>query len=108
MGIVENALKREKLKLHADALPKEQRTVKCFQRLIAAMRAAEAEVQDRLGDSERQLNEALRENLTLHERIRVQDAELLRLRLKDHMEQIPALTVSDKTKLLEASGIGTA
>src|SRR5262245_34986591 len=103
MGIIENALKREKFKLHADALHKEQRTVKCFQRLIAAMRAAEAEVQDRLGESERQLNEALHENLILHERIRQQDAELLRLRLKDKMEEIPALTVADKTKLLEVS-----
>ena len=104
MSIVEKSLKKAGLKIQADALPKEQRTVKCFQRLIAAMRATEAEVQDRLSDSERELNEALQKNLTLHERLRQLEAENLRLRLKERMEQIPALTVADRSNLLELSG----
>ena len=51
MSVIEKSLKKAGLKMVADTLPKEQRTVKVFQRLIAAMRAAEAEVQDRLSDS---------------------------------------------------------
>lgn len=99
-GIIEKGLKKAGLRLEADALPKNQRTVKSFQRLIAAMRAAEAEVQDRLSDSERQLNEALQKNIELQERVHILESEVLKHRLKEGLEQIPALTVADRTRLL--------
>lgn len=100
MSILEAALKREKLKLQGDALPKEQRTVKCFQRLIAAMRATEAEVTDRLSDSERELNAALQQNLQLHNRIRQLEQENLQHRLKNGLAEMEVPT-SARSKLLE-------
>jgi hypothetical protein len=111
MSVIEKGLKKAGLKLQADALPKEQRTVKVFQRLIAAMRAAEAEVLDQLSASQRQHNETLQQNLDLHARVRVLEAEILRHRLKDGLGEIEALTTNDRTKLLshlDTNGAGAS
>lgn len=103
MSIIEAALKKEKLKLQADALPPEQRTVRVFQRLIAAMRACEAEVQDRLGSAERELNQTLQTNLDLQERVHRLEAELMKHRLKEQLDGISTLSVMDRTRLLSVS-----
>lgn len=103
MSILEAALKKEKLKLQADTLPKEQRTVKTFQRLIAAMRACEAEVQERLSASERALNESLQNNIELQGRVHHLEGELMKCRLKEQLDGISELSVSDRTKLLSVS-----
>ncbi len=103
MSIVEKACVKAGVALTADTLPKEQRTVKVFQRLIAAMRAAEAAVQDQLGEAERRWNESLEERIALQDRIHKLENELLRHRIKDHVNQLDSLTVGDKTKLLEIS-----
>lgn len=104
--IIEKALKKAGMKLEGDVFPKDQRTQKHFKRAIAALRACEAEELAEHMKADRELNEAQKENLRLHERLRVIEAELLQLRLKDRLEQIPALTVNDRTRLLECSGIG--
>jgi chromosome segregation ATPase len=105
--IVEKSLRRAGLTLEADSLPKKDRKVKSFQRLIAAMRATEAEVLDRLGESEQALNKALRENLELQDRLHILERELQKVRLKEHLDSIEALTVADRTKLLGVAGNGT-
>lgn len=104
MGIIDAALKKEKLKLQADTLPKEQRTVKVFQRLIAAMRATEAEVEERLSNAQRDLNVALQGNLELHERVRQLENQLLHQRLKERVTGIDAITAKDRLDLLECAG----
>jgi hypothetical protein len=105
MSIVEKAATKAGVELQADALPPKQRQVKTFQRLIAAMRACEAEVQDRLGDAERQLNEALLKNLELQERVHKLEGELLKVRMKTRLDCIESLSIADKAKLLEFSGV---
>lgn len=103
MSVVEKGARRAGIELDHDTLPRGQRTVKAFQRLIAAMRSAESEVQDQLAASERQANEALQKCLAQQEHIRRLEGELLQLRLKHHVEGLEALTVHDRTKLLELS-----
>jgi hypothetical protein len=105
MGIVETACKREKMKITADTLPREHRGVRAFQRLIAAVRAAEAEMQEHLSKSERSLNEALQKTLEMAERIQELEGQLLQYRLRDKLDQVPSLTVADKQRLLEMSPV---
>src|SRR5262245_51738966 len=100
MSIVQKAAVKAGVEIVADSLPPKQRTVKCFQRLIAAMRATEAEVQDDLSEAHRQLNESLQRELQKDAHIRKLEAELLRVRLKEGLSAIEALTVADRTKLL--------
>ncbi len=103
MSVIEKALAKEGMAMVADTLPKGQRGVKSFQRLIAAMRACEAEVLDRLSKAEEEQNKALRQNLELHERLRRLEAENLQHRLKNKLGEIDSLTVGDRTRLLEVS-----
>jgi len=103
MSVLSKALKTAGLTLEADTLPKKQRTVKTFQRLIAAVRAAEAEALDALSASERQLNECLREKQDLQDENHALKTELMKLKLAERLESIQALTTADKTKLLEVA-----
>lgn len=103
MSIITQAAKEVGLKIEGDALPKGSRTVKCFQRLIGAMRAAEAEVQDRMGEAERELNHALQRNLELQERNRVLENKLREQMIRERLGEIESLSVADKTKLIECA-----
>lgn len=98
--MIEKAVAKAGLEMTADTLPKGSRSVKSFQRLIAAMRACEAEVLDRLSASERELNESLQANLQLQERVRILEGENLKHRFKNELDTIE-LTSGSKTKLLE-------
>jgi hypothetical protein len=104
MSIIEKAAAKAGLEINHDTLPKKDRTVKAFQRLIAAARGCEAEVQDDKAQSERELNEAPHRCLEQQERIRVLEGELLQLRLKERLTGVESLTVGDRTKLLELCG----
>jgi hypothetical protein len=104
VSVIAKGLQDAGLSMTADTLPPDQRTVKTFRNLISAMRAAEAEVLGRLDDSRAQLNEALRKNLELHERVRVLEAELLKYRLKEGLDHVASLTTGDRAKLLELAG----
>jgi arginine utilization protein RocB len=103
MSVLQKALTEVGMSLEGDKLPKDQRTQKCFQRVIAAIRAAEAEVMDRLSQAERELNEALRVDMQLQERVRVLEAENLQHRLKARLGEIESLTTADRTQLLALS-----
>ena len=103
MMIVEKSLQMAGLSMQADALPKKDRTVRTFQRLIAAIRATEAEVQDRLSGAERELNDSLKANLELQERCHKLDAELRRYKVQERLGEVANLTTADRTKLLEVA-----
>ncbi len=105
MSIVQTAFDEVGVKVVADALPKEQRTVKVFQRLIAAMRAAEAAVQDQLNEMMDGMRKSQEQRFELQERVHKLEGELLRNRIKDHVNGPDALTVGDRTKLLEISAV---
>jgi hypothetical protein len=104
MGVIQTALEKSGLTMEGDRLPKNERTVKTFQRLIAAMRAAEAEVIQSLSQSERQLIESLRINQELQERCHRLENETKTMRLKEKLERIESLSIEDRAKLLEYSG----
>ena len=61
---------------------------------------------DRLSEVRDELNAELKENLELHERVRELENELISLRLKDRMSGMDALTVADRSRLLECAGNG--
>lgn len=103
MSVLSKALKTANLTLEADTLPKKQRTVKTFQRLIAAVRAAEGDFLDALSLSERQLNECLQEKQVLQDENHELRTELMRLKLAERLENIQTLTTADRTKLLEVA-----
>ena len=101
--IIEKSLKKCGLQLEADSLPKKDRKVKTFQRLIAAMRATEAEVIDKLSEAEHDLNAALRDNGVLREEVFALKTELRKFRVQEHLSQIESLSSTDRQRLLEAS-----
>ncbi len=101
MNVLQTALKKSGVKLEGDALPAEQRTVKTFKKVIAAVRAAEADMSDQLFDVQGQLNKTLKDNFQLHERIRELENELIALRLTQRMSDIDSLTVADRAAMLE-------
>jgi hypothetical protein len=103
MSILEKSLKKTGLKLEADALPKEHRKVKVFQRLIAAVRAAEAEMIDRHLELEHQLNEALRQTAEARAEAVEAKSELIQYKLKERMSGMDGLTIADKAKMLECA-----
>src|SRR5262245_19893964 len=103
MSVIQKALKTAGMEMGADTLPKKQRGVRAFQRLIAAVRAAEGEMQDQLSQAEVDLNKALHENLVLHERLRVLEAENLQHRLRSRLGEIDSLTSADRNRLLEVT-----
>jgi hypothetical protein len=103
MSVIEKSLAKVGLSMEADKLPKGSRTVKVFQRLIAAMRAAEAEVQEALSSAHHQLNEALRKILDLQAENHKLRAELQRLKVKEQLDAMEALTTADRTLLLECA-----
>jgi len=100
---IDKALAKEGLTMVADKLPKEDRTVRTFQRLIAAVRAAEAVSQDEKSEADRQLNASLMGNLELQERCHKLESELQRFRVKETLDSMETISVVDKQKLLEAS-----
>ena len=105
MSVIQKALAQENLKLEGDTLPADQRTCRVFKRLIAAVRAAEAEVMDELDKARKQTTEALRQNLILHEKLRQRDAEVAAFRLVKEMGLIEGLSGADRKKLLAACRI---
>jgi len=98
---IDKALAKEGLQLQGDSLPKEQRNVKTFKRLIAAIRACEASVQDDLSIAQRQLNDVLRENSELRERLYSMEQHARKQRVSEALNGIESIPVSEKTKLLE-------
>jgi len=103
MSIIQDALKREKLTLEADALPPDQRTVRVFRRLIAAIRAAEAEVHSRLGTAEAKLNEALEREIGKDARIHFLEALLMKQQVQAEMDTMEKLSTVDKARILAAT-----
>jgi hypothetical protein len=101
--IVEKSLTKAGLTMEGDKLPQKDRTVKTFQRLIAAVRATEGEVMERLSNAERELNDSLRANLTLQERCHKLEAELRHYKVAEVTGTMEALTTADRTKLLEVA-----
>lgn len=101
MSVIEKSLVREGLTLVADALPRKDRTVKTFQRLIAAIRATEAEVQDRLSDTELRLNESLQKTLELQDRCHKLEDLVRQYRIVEKLNSIESLTTADRRLLLE-------
>ena len=101
MSIIEKSLARAGLTLQADTLPKADRTVKTFQRLIAAIRATEAEVQDRLSTGALRLNESLQINLQLQERCHKLEDIVRRQRIAEKLSGMESLTTANRKLLLE-------
>ncbi|MHC4406337.1 MAG: hypothetical protein ACYTG0_42440 [Planctomycetota bacterium] len=103
MSVLQKSLEKAQLELVADALPKKDRTVKTFQRLIAAIRATEAEVVDRIHNSETEKNECLRKLLQLQERNHRLESALKLSRVRERLNSMERLTSADKQQLLEVS-----
>ena len=100
MSVVQKAFDQEGISLADGYPPLNQRGAKCWRRAINALRAAEAETNDRLAEAERQLNEALQQNLALHEYIRKLEAGYLKHRLQTGLGEMKALTAADRGKIL--------
>jgi uncharacterized protein with PIN domain len=103
MSIIQEGLARAGMELHGDALPVKERTVKAFQRLIAAMRAAEAEVEKEMRVQGIELHTALRDNLKLQERCHHLEGELRRLRVGEVLAGVEAMTTIERAKVLECA-----
>jgi hypothetical protein len=110
VSVLNKALKKEGIRLQGDALPKELRTVKAFQRLIAAMRACEQEVVDHISDLQTKYNESLKVNVDLQGTVHdLQDevhqlkGECAKFRLADWSAGLQSLTSTDRQRMLEVA-----
>ena len=99
---IDKALAKTGLTLEGDSLAKENRNVKTFKRLISAIRAAEAAVQDDLSRSQVELTDSLRKNLEQKEQIHLLQTELQKLKLKEQLEGMD-LTTANRQQLLEVT-----
>ena len=100
--ILQRSLEKANLELVGDALPKNDRKVKSFQRLIAAMRATEAEVETQMGSLRDEINRLLRENLELQESNHQKDLTIKKFQLQHAFTEME-LSTADQTRLLEVT-----
>src|SRR5262245_28682073 len=115
MSIVEKAFANAQLTLgENNALPPGQRTVKVFQQVIKALRAAEADVLDReaansvaWNNAERERNTALQTMMKLQDKVKQLENELRAFRAKEWAATVDALSTGDRTRLLEVVSPGT-
>jgi len=84
-----------------NSLPQGQRTQKNVKRVIAAVRAAESEFNDELRTANQRCRDAQELVIDLQHKLYVAETELKRFRLNEKLESVPALTVADRTGLLE-------
>ena len=105
--IFEKACAELGVRMEGDQLPIEFRTQRFFKRLIAAARDAEAGVLQMLMEAEQKRNGANEKCLAAQQRIHYLENELRKIRWKESLESVEALTVNDRAKLLEfAEGVG--
>lgn len=85
-----------------NSLPKDQRQVRNFKRVIAAVRAAESEANDEIREARSGEAHALRQVAELQARVRLLEAENLSYRMREELssDKYNSLTVADK-RLLE-------
>ncbi len=86
-----------------NSLPPKERTQRSVKRLIAAVRAAEAEFNDELRDSNELCRTAQAQVIELQAALQKCEAELRRYRVSERLENLENLTVSDRQQLLEVS-----
>ncbi len=103
MSVIDAALKEVGIKLNGDTLPKGERTVKAFRRLIAAMRSAEAVVIDDLSAAQNETNVALKLQVELQERCHHLERLVAKYELTERLGAIDALSTADRNLLLEVS-----
>jgi len=85
-----------------NSLPPGQRTQRNVKRLIAAVRAAEAEFNDELRDANDRCREAQDKVIALQEYVSTIEAELKRCKMAAQLEALDTISVADRTKLLAA------
>jgi hypothetical protein len=83
-----------------NSLPAGQRTQKNVKRVIAAVRAAEAEFNDEIRVANERCRNAQDQVIALQDRLRTVENELLKCKLQERMADIEALSVSDRKRLL--------
>lgn len=84
-----------------NSLPAGQRSQKNFKRVIAAVRAAESEMNDELRQANDRCRKAQENVIELQQRCHQLEAELKRFRVNESLQALEVLTVKDRTKLLE-------
>ena len=103
---VEKELEKRGVQLTEDStLPKGQRNLKNFKRVIAAIRAAEAESYDQIQDANERCRQAQDKVIFLQERIRLLENDLKRYRIKERLNEVESLSMVDRTRLLEAANV---
>ena len=86
-----------------NSIPKDQRTQKVFKRIISAVRAAEAEANDEIRESNQSLRVAQSQVIELQARVNLLESELRRYKVSERLQDIEKLTVADRQKLLEVA-----
>lgn len=98
---VDKHFKDRGVKLTEDnSLPLGQRTQKNVKRIMAAVRAAESEFNDELRTAHAKCRFAQEQVIVLQDHVRVVENELKKYKLKERMQNIPALSVNDREQLL--------
>jgi len=87
----------------SNALPLGQRTQKNVKRVIAAVRAAEAEFNDELRDANERCRRAQEEVIRLTQRAHSLEEAVRRHRIAEQLGEIESLTTTDRQRLLESS-----
>ena len=83
-----------------NSLPTGQRTQRNVKRIIAAVRAAEAEFNDEVRSVNERCRNAQDHVIALQDRLRLVENDLRRCKLQERLSGIEALTCSDRSGLL--------
>lgn len=99
---IEKHFERQGIKLTEDnTLPPGERTCRMFKRVIAAVRAAEAESNDELRSEARLRATAQEQVIALQHEVQQLRAELAQARLAKRLESIESLSTAERKLLLE-------
>ena len=98
---IDGHFKERGIELTEDStLPQGQRTVKNFKRVIAAVRAAEAQSNDEIREANERCRRSQEQVILLQERLRVVENELKKYKLDERLSSIDALSVAERQRLL--------
>ena len=101
---IDKHIKENGIELTEDnTFPLKQRTQKMVKRLIAAVRAAEAEFNDELRDANDRCRQSQDEVIKLQRKCWALENELKKFKIKEKLLEYDNLTTADKTRLIEAT-----
>lgn len=98
---IQDALDNAGVQINHRNMPEKSPTKDAFARVIDALRKAEGQAERKVQDLQDELRRAHDENKSLIVQMQKMNADIMKLRFSQRLDECPNLTVNDKQNLLE-------